>query len=82
MNVHQRDNNEFPSSAWRRAFADALIRLRPDLNPDAADELSDSAFLSLADQEPSRAATFYCQGGAAGPAARSNARTGSQGRAG
>jgi len=42
-------NTEFPSSPWRRAFADALIRLRPELNPDAADELSDSAFLRLID---------------------------------
>lgn len=55
-------NPEFQSSAWRRAFATALIRLRPDLNPDVADELSDSAFLSLADQEPSSAAKFYTVG--------------------
>jgi hypothetical protein len=31
-------------SSWRRAFADASIRLRSDLNPDAADELSDTPF--------------------------------------
>jgi hypothetical protein len=50
---------EFPSSLWRRAFADALIRLRSDLNPDAADELSDAAFLSYADLEPGIAATLF-----------------------
>jgi hypothetical protein len=62
-------NTGSPSSAWRRAFADSLIRLRPDLNPDVADELSDSAFLSLADQEPSSAATLYSQGSKVIPAA-------------
>ena len=55
--------SEFPSSSWRRAFADALIRLRPDLNPDAADELSDSAYLRLADQDPGNAAALYSRGG-------------------
>jgi hypothetical protein len=54
---------EFPSSSWRRAFADALIRLRPDMNPDAADELSDSAFLSHADLAPGVAATLFNRGG-------------------
>jgi hypothetical protein len=54
---------EVPSSSWRRAFADALIRLRPDLNPDTADEISDSAFLSLADLEPDNAATVFSHGG-------------------
>ena len=54
----------FPSSPWRRAFADALIRLRPDMNPDAADELSDSAYMSLGDLPPDDAATRYgeCDG--------------------
>jgi hypothetical protein len=41
--------SKFPGSAWRQEFADALIRLRPDLNPDLADELSDSAFLTHSD---------------------------------
>jgi hypothetical protein len=54
---------ECPSSSWRRAFADALIRLRSDLNPDAADELSDAAFLSYADLEPGIAATLFGRGG-------------------
>ncbi len=55
-------NAEFPSSSWRRSFADALIRLRPDMNPDVADELSDSAFLSLGGLEPGGAAKLFSQG--------------------
>lgn len=55
-------NTEFPSSSWRRLFADALIRLRPDMNPDAADELSDMAFLSLGELEPGSAARLFSQG--------------------
>ena len=55
--------SEFPSSAWRQAFADALIRLRPDLNPDVADELSDSAFLTLADLDAPSAAAIYSRSG-------------------
>ncbi|MDE2371102.1 MAG: hypothetical protein KGN16_19185 [Burkholderiales bacterium] len=48
-----------PSHAWRHAFADALIRLRPDLNPDAADELSDAAWLRHAELDPRDAAELY-----------------------
>lgn len=55
-------SREFPSSSWRRLFADALIRLRPDMNPDAADELSDVAFLSLGELEPGSAATLFSKG--------------------
>jgi hypothetical protein len=44
---------------WRRRFADSLIKLVPDLNPDAADELSDSQFLENAGQPPDRAALEY-----------------------
>lgn len=51
------------SSGWRRAFADALIKLRPDMNPDAVDELSDAAHLRLADMLPAAAAALYSQGG-------------------
>lgn len=46
----------FLSSPWRRAFADALIKLRPDINPDAADELSDSAWGALSRLQPDEAA--------------------------
>jgi len=48
-------------SSWRRTFADALIRLRPDMNPDAADEVSDSAYLSLGELKPDQAAAHYRQ---------------------
>ena len=50
-----------PGSSWRRTFADALIRLLPEINPDTADELSDSAYLSLGALEPYEAAARYCQ---------------------
>lgn len=46
-------------SSWRRAFADELIRLRPDLNPDVADELSDVAFPRHAGQTPNVAAQEF-----------------------
>ena len=55
--------NGFTGSSWRRAFADALIRLRPGLNPDTADELSDSAYLRLAALDPGHAAALYGAGG-------------------
>lgn len=55
--------NGFTGSSWRRAFADALIRLRPGLNPDTADELSDSAYLRLAALEPGNAAALFGAGG-------------------
>jgi hypothetical protein len=47
------------SGWWRRSFADALIRMQPELNPDAADELSDVAYLRMADLDPERAASLY-----------------------
>jgi hypothetical protein len=75
-------NTEFPSSPWRRAFADALIRLRPELNPDVADELSDSAFLRLADQEPGSAARFFSRELDARPVGGSGREQGLRGRAG
>ena len=58
--------NGFASSSWRQAFADALIRLRPDLNPDALDELSDSAYMRLAEMDPGNAAAL-CSPAADGP---------------
>jgi hypothetical protein len=71
-------NTESPSRSWRRAFADELIRLRPDLNPDLADELSDSAFLSLADLEPGSAATVFSRTGDAEPAEGKDGQAGLQ----
>lgn len=48
---------------WRRAFADALIEIQPHINPDAADELSDSAFIDLGTLPPKRAAEICSKGG-------------------
>jgi len=71
---------EFPSSSWRRSFADTLIRLRPDMNPDAADELSDSAFLTLGDLEPGDAAALCSQGNGALASPAQAAQTSLSGR--
>jgi hypothetical protein len=58
MNV-SRINPRFRSSQWRQAFADCLIRLCPGINPDAADEASDSEFMDSADNPPDVAARRY-----------------------
>jgi hypothetical protein len=50
------------SRQWRQQFAEALIKLRPDMNPDAIDELSDSAHLKLANLSPGEAAELCNQG--------------------
>ena len=55
--------SEFPSSSWRRAFASALIRLHPELNPDAADELADTAYPRLANLDPDQAAELHDRSG-------------------
>jgi hypothetical protein len=34
----------FAGTSWKCEFAECLTRLRPDLNPDAADEISDAMF--------------------------------------
>jgi hypothetical protein len=34
----------FLGTSWKCQFAEHLTRLRPDLNPDAADEISDSVY--------------------------------------
>jgi hypothetical protein len=49
------------SLTWQHEFADALIGLRPDMNPDAAEELSDSALLDLSDLQPSDAAALWAR---------------------
>ena len=49
----------FRRSAWRRQFADCLIKLRPDMNPDAADELSDVAYQRMPQLGPELAARRY-----------------------
>lgn len=52
----------FPHSAWRQAFAAALIKLRPEMNPDAADEVSDTAYDTLCELPPADAAQSYVAG--------------------
>lgn len=44
---------------WRKVFAEELIRLAPRLNPDAADEFSDSQFLISGDLEPGPVASAF-----------------------
>jgi hypothetical protein len=46
----------FRRSAWRRQFADCLIKLRPDMNPDAADERSDQEYFRTPHLHPEIAA--------------------------
>lgn len=49
------------ASDWRSAFAEALIAARPEVNPDAADELADSAYLSLSALSPADAAALWAR---------------------
>jgi len=53
------ENESLATSDWRRCFAETLIRLQPDMNPDAADELSDSACLHYVTVPPAEAALRY-----------------------
>jgi hypothetical protein len=69
----------FSSGLWRQAFAEALIKFRPDMNPDAVDELSDSAYLSLANLLPGDAAARYTRGGDLSDRAGSKGVSGSGG---
>jgi hypothetical protein len=48
-----------PASAWRQRFVESLLRLSPQLNPDAADEVSDSQFITYAELAPEVAAAEY-----------------------
>ena len=53
--------SNFDNTAWKSAFADSLIGLCPELNPDAADELADSAVLHAKDLDPSTAARRWAR---------------------
>jgi hypothetical protein len=48
-----------PASAWRQRFVESLLRLSPQLNPDAADEVSDSQFITYSALIPEFAAAAY-----------------------
>jgi hypothetical protein len=58
----------FIGTSWKCQFAEQLTRLRPDLNPDAADEISDAMHRDHADLTPAEAANRWMtsQTGAAG----------------
>ena len=49
----------FDASQWRQRFADSLLKLAPEVNPDAADELSDSQVLDLSEMPPEDAAARF-----------------------
>ena len=56
-------------SEWRQRFANDLIRLQPDINPDVADEISDSEYSNGHHLEPELAARrFVAAASAAVPA--------------
>lgn len=54
-------DSTFRGTEWRKAFADRLIQLRPDMNPDAADEVSDSEFMNSSSFSPFDAAERYAE---------------------
>jgi len=45
----------FRGTQWRQLFAELLLKSSPGLNPDAADELSDTQFAALAELTPEQA---------------------------
>ena len=53
--------NAFPGMEWKSAFVSALMRLRPDMNPDAADEISDSEFAIAQAMHPDAAASHWAE---------------------
>jgi hypothetical protein len=50
-----------PASTWRQRFVESLLKLSPPLNPDAADEVSDSQFVACAKLTPEFAAAEYAE---------------------
>lgn len=62
-------SNGWAWSAWRRLFAASLIKLRPDMNPDAADDASDTAWSTLSSLPPEQAAQQFNGSGTAGAGA-------------
>jgi hypothetical protein len=51
--------HRFDRTAWKDAFAQALLRLRPDMNPDAADEVSDSEVIPNHARDPFESASDW-----------------------
>ena len=46
----------FEGTEWKKAFAESVMRLRPDMNPDRADELSDAEYVQGRQIDPAVAA--------------------------
>lgn len=63
----------FAGSDWKSSFVTALLSLRPDLNPDAADEISDAEFATAQAMQPEIAATHWAA--AHGPKPTDESRT-------
>lgn len=59
MSTGSSGTNAWAWSAWRRLFAESLIKLRPDMNPDLADEASDTAWSTMSSLPPEHAAERY-----------------------
>jgi hypothetical protein len=51
----------FAASLWKVAFADTLIRLCPEMNPDAADEVADAEVGHGKDADPIVAASRWAR---------------------
>jgi hypothetical protein len=49
----------FLGTSWKCQFAEHLTRLRPDLNPDAADEISDAVHRVHGEMTPAEAANRW-----------------------
>lgn len=51
----------FEGTHWKRTFATCLTLLVPDMNPDAADEVSDAEFPRSKDSDPEVAARRWVE---------------------
>ena len=49
----------FDRISWKSTFVQTLMHLRPDMNPDAADEVSDSEFAPNRRRNPTFAASDW-----------------------
>ncbi len=59
MNNIRTLRNAFPGFDWKASFVSTLLRLRPDLNPDSVDEISDSEFAASQAMQPEIAAHHW-----------------------
>lgn len=51
----------FAASQWKVEFADSVINLCPEINPDAADEAADAEVVRCKDVDPVVAATRWAR---------------------